>query len=170
MFGLFLSITILRVFLVKKKVLQNGGRGGGGGGVDFCVNLLARLHHIQLLSSTYFYQWHFLFALVIYLTVRNNSCGNSSSWKFLLFFINIFRVLIFAADFNLFNCVFVSLNLAPWHFAIYYNTVKLPWEIFDIVLFIFSEIVTTKIDSLTIISLSGLFICPEILFAQLLLD
>ena len=52
---------------------------GEGRGLDFCVNLLARLHHIQLLPSTYFYQWHFLFALVICLAVRNNSCGNSSS-------------------------------------------------------------------------------------------
>ena len=37
---------------------------GEGRGLDFCVNLLARLHHIQLLPSTYFYQWHFLFALL----------------------------------------------------------------------------------------------------------
>ena len=43
---------------------------------------------------------------------RNDSCGNSSSSKFFLFNLDIVSVLFFAADFNLFNCVFVSLTLA----------------------------------------------------------
>ena len=77
------------------------------GGVDFCVNT-----SVDIFLSVAFL---ICFALVVCLAVRNNSCGNSSSWKFLMFFINIVRVLVFAADFNLFNCVFVSLNLAPWH-------------------------------------------------------
>ena len=43
--------------------------------------------------------------------VRNNSCGYYSSSKFFLFNLNIVPVLIFAADFNLFNFVLVSLTL-----------------------------------------------------------
>ena len=50
--------------------------------------------------------------LVVCLVVRNNSCDNSSSSKFFLFNVNIVPVLFFAADFNLFNYVFVSLTLA----------------------------------------------------------
>ena len=45
------------------------------------------------------------------LVVRNNSCGNYSSSKFLLFNLNIVTVLFFAADFNLSNFVLVSLIL-----------------------------------------------------------
>ena len=46
--------------------------------------------------------------LAVSLVVRNNSCGNSSSWIFFLFILNIVLVLFFAASFNLLNCVFVS--------------------------------------------------------------
>ena len=49
--------------------------------------------------------------LVVCLVVRNNSCGNYSTSKFSLFTLNIVPVLVFAADFNLFNYVFVSLTL-----------------------------------------------------------
>ena len=49
--------------------------------------------------------------LVVCLVVRNNSCGNYSTSKFSLFPLDIVPVLVFAADFNLFNCVFVSLTL-----------------------------------------------------------
>ena len=50
--------------------------------------------------------------LVVCLVRRNNSCDNSSSSKFFLFNRNIAQVLFFVADFNLLNCVFVSLTLA----------------------------------------------------------
>ena len=50
--------------------------------------------------------------LVVYLVVKSNSCGNSSSSNFFLLVLNIVPVLFFAADFDLFNCVFVSLTLA----------------------------------------------------------
>ena len=50
--------------------------------------------------------------LVVCLVVSNNSHGNYSSSKFFSFNINTVPVLIFAADFNLFNYVFVSLTLA----------------------------------------------------------
>ena len=52
--------------------------------------------------------------LVVCLVVKNNSCGYSSSWKFFLFDLNIILLLFFAEDFNLFNCVFVTLTLASW--------------------------------------------------------
>ena len=52
--------------------------------------------------------------LIVCLNVRNNSCGNSSSSKFFLFNLNIVPALSFAADYNLFNCVFVSLTLSSW--------------------------------------------------------
>ena len=52
--------------------------------------------------------------LVVFLAVRDHSCGNFSSSKFLLFRLNVAPVLFFAADFNLFNYVFVSLTLASW--------------------------------------------------------
>ena len=42
---------------------------------------------------------------VVCLVVRNNSCGNSSSSKLLLFNLNIVLVLLFVSDFNSFNCV-----------------------------------------------------------------
>ena len=45
------------------------------------------------------------------LVVTNNLCGNSSSSKVFLFILNIAPFLFFEADFNLFNCVFVSLIL-----------------------------------------------------------
>ena len=48
--------------------------------------------------------------LVVCFVVRNNSFGNSSSSKFFLFNLNIVPTLFFAADFNLFNCIFVSLK------------------------------------------------------------
>ena len=51
---------------------------------------------------------------VVYLVVRNNSYGNSSSWKFFLVNINIVPVLLFAADFNLINCVIVKFTLTFW--------------------------------------------------------
>ena len=50
--------------------------------------------------------------LVVCLVVRNNSCDNSSSSRFFLYNYNVVPVLFFAADFNLFNCVFVGLTLA----------------------------------------------------------
>ena len=50
--------------------------------------------------------------LVVCLVVKSNSCGNSSSSNFFLLVLNIVPVLFFAADFDLFNCVFVSLTLA----------------------------------------------------------
>ena len=50
----------------------------------------------------------FLFCFV----VRNNSWGNYSSWEFFWIIFNVVLVLFFAADFNLFSCAFVSLNLA----------------------------------------------------------
>ena len=53
-----------------------------------------------------------LHILIDCLVVRNNSCGNSSSSNFFLVNLNIFLFLLFAADFNLFNCIFVSLTLA----------------------------------------------------------
>ena len=59
--------------------------------------------------------------LVVCLVVRNNSCGNSSSSKFFLFILNIVLVIFFAADFNLFSRVFVSLTHASWQFAIIYT-------------------------------------------------
>ena len=52
--------------------------------------------------------------LVVCLAARNNSCGNSSSWTFFLFILNIVPVPYFASDFNLFNCVSLSLTLASW--------------------------------------------------------
>ena len=58
---------------------------------------------------TYFLGKAFLI-LVVCLAVRNNSCGNSSSGKFFLPIVNSVPVLFFAADFSLFNCVFVNLT------------------------------------------------------------
>ena len=52
--------------------------------------------------------------LVVHLVVTNNSCENSSSWKFLLFVLNIAKVLFCVADIILFTCVFVSLTLYSW--------------------------------------------------------
>ena len=46
------------------------------------------------------------------LIVINNSCGNSSFSVFFLFILNTAPFLFFEADFNLFNCVFVSLILS----------------------------------------------------------
>ena len=46
------------------------------------------------------------------LLAKNNSYGNYSSSKFYSINLNIILVLFFAEDFNLFNCVFVSLTLA----------------------------------------------------------
>ena len=51
--------------------------------------------------------------LVVCLVVKNNLYGNSSSSKFFLFDLNIV-IVFFAADFDLFNCVFVSLTVASW--------------------------------------------------------
>ena len=48
--------------------------------------------------------------LVVCLVVTNNSCGNSSSWKFFLFTLNTVSALFFAVYFNLFNSVNVSLT------------------------------------------------------------
>ena len=50
--------------------------------------------------------------LVVCLAVRNNSYCNSSSGKILIFILKIVHVLFFAADLNLFDCVFVSVTLA----------------------------------------------------------
>ena len=50
--------------------------------------------------------------LVVYLVVRKNSFGNSSTWKFFLSNINIVSVLFFAAHFNFFGCVFVTSTFA----------------------------------------------------------
>ena len=49
--------------------------------------------------------------LVVCRVVRNNSWGNSSSWKFFLVILNVAPVLFFVADFNLFSCIFISLTL-----------------------------------------------------------
>ena len=49
---------------------------------------------------------------VVCLAVRNNSYGNPSPSAFFLPNFNIVSVLFFAADFSLFNYVFVSLTLA----------------------------------------------------------
>ena len=54
------------------------------------------------------------FILGVCLVVINNSCGNSSSWKFFSFILNIVPFLFFAEDFNLFYCVFVILTLTFW--------------------------------------------------------
>ena len=50
--------------------------------------------------------------LVVCFVVRNNSCGNSSFSKFFLGNLNAVLVLFFAADFNFFNCIFVTLTLS----------------------------------------------------------
>ena len=69
---------------------------------------------------------------IVRLVARNNSCSNSPSWKFFVFN-NIVPVFcFFAADFNLFNCVIVSLTLASWQFAIFCKTVTLPWANFNL--------------------------------------
>ena len=52
--------------------------------------------------------------LVVCLVVRSNSYGSSLSSTFFLFNFNLVPVLFFAADFNLFNCVFVSSTLDNW--------------------------------------------------------
>ena len=52
--------------------------------------------------------------LVVFLVVRNNSCGNFSTSKFFLVNFNVVPILFFAADYSLFSCVFVSLTLASW--------------------------------------------------------
>ena len=51
--------------------------------------------------------------LVVFLIIRNDSCGNSSCLKVFLFVFYIFSVsvLFFIADLTLFSCVFVSLSL-----------------------------------------------------------
>ena len=50
--------------------------------------------------------------LIDCLVATNNSCGSSSSSKFFVFNLNIAPFSFFAADSNLFNCVFVSLTLS----------------------------------------------------------
>ena len=45
--------------------------------------------------------------------------------------------LFFAVDFNLFSGIFVSATFASSKFAIFYKTVKLPWENFNLVSLIF---------------------------------
>ena len=45
------------------------------------------------------------------LRVKNNSCGNSSSWIFSLVILNVVPAIFFAADFNMFSWLFVSLTL-----------------------------------------------------------
>ena len=49
--------------------------------------------------------------LLICLAVRNNSCGNSSCSKFFLFILYDVPVFFLAADFHLFNSVFVNLTV-----------------------------------------------------------
>ena len=44
--------------------------------------------------------------------VRNNACSNYSSSNLVIFNQNIVPFLFFAADFNLFSCVFVGLTLS----------------------------------------------------------
>ena len=46
------------------------------------------------------------------LVVTNNSCHTSSSSTFFIFNLNIAPFLFFAADFDLFRCVFVTLTLS----------------------------------------------------------
>ena len=55
-----------------------------------------------------------LLIFVVCFVVRNNLCGNSSSWKIFLVIFNIVPVIFFGAGFNLFSCVFVSLTLVSW--------------------------------------------------------
>ena len=74
--------------------------------------------------------------------------------------LNIVSVLISAADFNLFNCVFFRLTLASWQFTIIYNAVTIPWENFSLVPLILSQIVKTKVNSLAAIAFPGFFSCP----------
>ena len=62
---------------------------------------------------------------VVCLVVRNNSCGNSSCSKFFVFNIYYVLVLFFAADFNLFNCVFVRLTCHLWLYC--YTLVVYNW-------------------------------------------
>ena len=88
-------------------------------------------------------------------------------FKVFLFNLNIARVLFFTADFSLFNYVFVSLIFASWWFAIFYNTVTLPWE--NLVSLTFSKIVKTKADWGLPSAFSSL-INQRILFVELLLD
>ena len=55
--------------------------------------------------------WALLSFISVDVLLTNISFGNSSSWKFFLFGLNIVPVLFFAADFNcVFNCVFLSLT------------------------------------------------------------
>ena len=75
----------------------------------------------------------FLF-VVFCLVVKNNSWWKSSSWKFFLVILNVVPLLFFAADFNLFSCVFVSLTLA------FIKTLILSWENFNRVSLILSKI------------------------------
>ena len=107
--------------------------------------------HVWALLS--FISFHILLAkafiiLFVCLVVRNNSCGNSSSWKFFLFIFDIVPVLAFAADLSLFNFVFVSSTLAYWLFVIICNTV--PWENFNLVSSNFSKIVNRKIRKIIV--------------------
>ena len=97
--------------------------------------------------------------LVVCLVVRNNSCGNSASSKFFLFNLNIVPLLFLAAVYNLFNCLFVSLTLTPWYFALFYNTVTLPWKNISLVSLIFSKFVKKNVDLLVATALYGFFNC-----------
>ena len=100
--------------------------------------------------------------LVVCFVVRNNSCGNSSSSNFFLFNLNIVPVLfLLILSFNLLNCVFVSLTFPCCWFPVFYNTVSVPLENFDVVSLVFSKIVKINIDSASSAFIpSTFFSCP----------
>ena len=61
--------------------------------------------------------WAFL-NFFVSLVAKNNSCGSSLPSKFFLFSLNVVPVLFFAAEFNLFDFVFVSFLVVNSHFLI----------------------------------------------------
>ena len=97
--------------------------------------------------------------LVLCLVVRNIFCGNFSSSRFFLFNVNIFPVLFLAADYALFNCVFASLTLTSSSFAIFYNTVTLPWENFNLLSLVYFNIVKTNMGLFATTTSCGFFNC-----------
>ena len=68
--------------------------------------------------------------------------------------------LFFAVDFNLFSGIFVSATFASSKFAIFYKTVKLPWENFNLVSLIFFLNLLKQTDSPATILLAAYFSCP----------
>ena len=60
-------------------------------------------------------------------------------------FLDVVPVLFFAADFNLFSCVFSSLTLPPSKFSIFYKAATLSCDDYSPVCLIFSKTVRTNI-------------------------